>query len=227
MSDNETFDPSKTCKVLHDIQQKLHVPKGQRNNFGNYNYRSCEDIVEAVKKILPENFSVTFNDELVLVGDRYYVKATCVLMSNNADVLTRTAWAREPLNKKGMDEAQITGATSSYARKYAANAMFLIDDTKDADHDSQSVSRETKPAPYKKETKQEAPKDIPVQTTDPKGQLFKQIEDLIKNKKLSIKKVKAIKDGINKARYPVSWEMTELMKLKASLEGIKVAKQPF
>lgn len=116
---------------LNAIQQKLKAPKNQKNAFGGYNYRSCEDILEAVKPLLGD-VCLTITDEVVQVGDRYYVKATARLFWQN-DIIENAAWAREPDVKKGMDEAQITGATSSYARKYALNGLFAIDDTKDAD----------------------------------------------------------------------------------------------
>ena len=137
---------------LMNIQQELKAPKGQRNSFGNYNYRSCEDILEAVKPLLEKYKCVlTISDELVNIGDRYYIKATATLwdVENKGEELdmqervrtidclkiTNIAYARESLEKKGMDESQITGATSSYARKYALNGLFAIDDTKDADTD--------------------------------------------------------------------------------------------
>ena len=118
--------------VLSEIQKKINVPKAQHNSFGKYNYRSCEDIVEAVKKILPNGFIITLEDEIIQIGDRYYVKATATITNNKSWVNT-TAFAREPLTQKGMNEAQITGSTSSYARKYALNGLLLIDDTKDTD----------------------------------------------------------------------------------------------
>lgn len=117
--------------ILNKIQQELKAPKSQRNTFGNYNYRSCEDILEAVKPLLGEA-TLIINDEIVVIGDRYYVKATATL-KNDKEEFTAIAYAREALDKKGMDASQITGATSSYARKYALNGLFLIDDTKDAD----------------------------------------------------------------------------------------------
>ena len=122
-------------KKLINIQQKLKAPKGQRNNFGNYNYRSCEDIVEAVKPLLKrEGLILNLSDEVVQIGDRYYVKATArVINIEDGEKIETTALAREDENKKGMDLAQITGSVSSYARKYALNGMFAIDDTKDAD----------------------------------------------------------------------------------------------
>lgn len=120
-------------KELIEIQKKLKAPKGQYNKFGNYNYRSCEDILEAVKPlVLEQGCSLTISDEIVDVGGRIYVKATAVLRKAEITV-SCTAYAREPETKKGMDESQITGAASSYARKYALNGLFCIDDTKDAD----------------------------------------------------------------------------------------------
>lgn len=116
---------------LSRIQKELKAPKGQRNKFGNYNYRSCEDILEAVKPLL-NGACLTIEDEIVLIGDRFYVKATATLRVKDSSI-SASAYAREPLSKKGMDEAQITGATSSYARKYALNGLFCIDDTKDSD----------------------------------------------------------------------------------------------
>ncbi len=118
-------------ETLNKIQKELKVPKGQMNTFGNYKYRSCEDILEAVKPHL-DGAILTINDEVVILGVRYYVKATATLKDQKGEISV-SAYAREPLEKKGMDTAQITGATSSYARKYALNGLFCIDDTKDAD----------------------------------------------------------------------------------------------
>jgi hypothetical protein len=113
------------------IQQELHAPKGQRNTFGNYNYRSCEDILTSVKPLL-NGLVLTINDDIFSVLDRVYVKAT-VTLTDGEHSLSNTAYARESVVKKGMDESQITGATSSYARKYALNGLLMIDDNKDAD----------------------------------------------------------------------------------------------
>jgi hypothetical protein len=118
---------------LQAIQSELKAPKNQRNNFGNYNYRSCEDILEAVKPLLKvHGLTLVISDEVVNIGAHNYVKATATL-SDGADKIEATAYAREAEAKKGMDDSQITGATSSYARKYALNGLFAIDDTKDAD----------------------------------------------------------------------------------------------
>ena len=120
---------------LSAIQAELKAPKNQRNNFGNYNYRSCEDILEAVKPICQKNRTVlSLYDELVNIGDRYYIKATAHLIDiETAESIITTAYAREEEEKKGMDGSQITGASSSYARKYALNGLFCIDDSKDSD----------------------------------------------------------------------------------------------
>lgn len=118
-------------KLLNEIQQKLKCKKGQENSFGGYKYRSCSDILEAVKPLLGDA-CLLIEDEMVQLGDRYYVKAT-VNLKNGDEVVTATAYAREQATRKGMDESQITGAASSYARKYALNGLFCIDDTDDAD----------------------------------------------------------------------------------------------
>ena len=131
-----------------DIQHKLKAPKGQYNSFGKYNYRSCEDILEGVKPLLKEhNLALLIDDEIVQIGGRYYVKATAKI-TDGREFVSATAYAREPDTKKGMDESQITGATSSYARKYALNALLCIDDTKDAD----TMDNSKKPVQQTQET---------------------------------------------------------------------------
>ncbi|WP_337952369.1 ERF family protein [Mitsuokella jalaludinii] len=121
--------------ALMAVQAELKAPKGQHNSFGKYDYRSAEDIIEAVKPLLKENgLFLNMSDEVVLVGDRYYIKATVKVV----DVVTgesvqTSALARESAQKKGMDESQVTGTASSYARKYALNGLFAIDDNRDAD----------------------------------------------------------------------------------------------
>lgn len=120
---------------LQAVQAELKVPKGQFNDFGKYKYRSCEDILEAVKPVLAaHNAAITVGDELINLGDRYYVKAIATFYdTEKGDTIQNAAFAREPENKKGMDDSQITGTASSYARKYALGGLLLIDDTKDAD----------------------------------------------------------------------------------------------
>lgn len=117
------------------VQKELKAPKGQYNSFGKYRYRSAEDILNSVKQLLAVNdLILTLSDELIALGSRIYVKATATLQDcNTANAISVDAYAREDEVKKGMDGSQITGAASSYARKYALNGLFLIDDTKDAD----------------------------------------------------------------------------------------------
>jgi hypothetical protein len=131
--------------ILADIQKKLKAPKKQINKFGNYHYRSCEDILEAVKPLLPEDCFITLSDEIVYVEGRHYVKATATLHGGESIVefsgvkgvkpfkISVSAFAREALDRKGMDDSQITGSASSYARKFALNGLLMIDDTADAD----------------------------------------------------------------------------------------------
>lgn len=131
---------------LSKIQTELKAPKGQYNSFGKYKYRSCEDILEAVKPLLTKNkLSMQISDELLQIGDRYYVKASARLLDlEDNSTMENTAYAREEEEKKGMDGSQITGTASSYARKYALNGLFLIDDTKDADTDEYHEQNEKK-----------------------------------------------------------------------------------
>lgn len=118
---------------LKIVQTKLEVPKNQYNSFGGYSYRSCEDILKSVKPLLEEtNSTILLADEIVQIGQRYYIKATATF-KNGEGTISVSAYAREPESKKGMDASQITGAASSYARKYALNGLLCIDDNKDAD----------------------------------------------------------------------------------------------
>lgn len=122
-------------KRLIDIQSTLKAPKNQFNAFGNFKYRSCEDILEGIKPLLKRaELVLIINDDIVAINDRYYIKATASLFDTDGKQIAQSsAFAREEENKKGMDGSQITGAASSYARKYALNGLFAIDDTKDAD----------------------------------------------------------------------------------------------
>lgn len=123
----------KTSNPLAEIQSKLKAPKGQYNSFGKYHYRSAEDILEAVKKVVnPMGFSITLTDRVLEIGGRIYVEATATLFNGELEY-SATGLAREEETKKGMDGAQVTGAASSYSRKYALNGLFAIDDTKDSD----------------------------------------------------------------------------------------------
>ncbi|MGN0251995.1 MAG: ERF family protein [Oliverpabstia sp.] len=136
----------KVYEKLKIVQSKLKAPKGQYNPFGKYNYRSCEDILEAVKPILAEvNAVIVIRDDLVQIGERYYVKATAVLIDcESSEQVENSAFAREEESKKGMDASQITGSASSYARKYALNGLLCIDDVKDADTGDNSKSEGNK-----------------------------------------------------------------------------------
>lgn len=133
---------------LIQIQSELKAPKGQFNSFGKYNYRSCEDILEAVKPLLAKyKVVMTITDEVVAVSDRVYVRACATLSDAEGDEsVSNVAWAREDADKKGMDGSQLTGTASSYARKYCLNGLFLIDDTKDADTDEHRAEMQSKGA---------------------------------------------------------------------------------
>lgn len=148
---------SKVLEKLLAVQMELKAPKNQRNNFGGYNYRSCEDILEAVKPLcLKHECLVTISDDILNVGTRYYIKATARFSClESGESVENTAYAREPESKKGSDESQITGAASSYARKYALNGLFCIDDTKDSDSvEYQKAARNVPSKPA------EPPKDV-------------------------------------------------------------------
>ena len=153
-----TKQQSSIFVTLQSIQQSLVAPKGQYNSFGKYSYRSAEDILEALKPILQEHDAVLIlQDGIVQIGDRYYVEATATLYAVGETIGT-TAYAREDDSKKGMDGSQVTGAASSYARKYALNGLFMIDDNKDPDTDeyhnqnNQGSSKQQKPAGQKEQT---------------------------------------------------------------------------
>jgi hypothetical protein len=159
-------------KKVAEIQKHLKAHKSQRNTFGNYNYRNQEDILEAVKPLLSERELVlTISDEIVSVQDsidssRVYVKATAIL-TDGENSISNTAFARESLDKKGMDSSQITGATSSYARKYALNGLFLIDDTKDADSMDNNKEEKSDKTPTEKNSTPDG------NTTKPTGSRFR------------------------------------------------------
>ena len=148
--------------TLSKIQKELKAPKGQFNKFGNYKYRSCEDILEAVKPILAKyGATIIITDDIEVRGDRYYVRATAVLRVGDVVLGTTQAFAREPEEKRGMDSSQITGTASSYARKYALNGLLLIDDTKDEDsnelHEEKAAKEEQKATSRKTANKDKNP----------------------------------------------------------------------
>ena len=166
---------------LLSIQTELKAPKNQFNSFGNYNYRSCEDILEAVKPLCKKgNVLLTLSDTIKHVGERYYVEATATLYDvETDDCISVSAYAREEETKKGMDSSQITGAASSYARKYALNGLFNIDDTKDSDSTNEGEGKhKTSPKP----------KPEPKQTKSDGGDYRSQLGELIKASKGKITK---------------------------------------
>lgn len=148
-------------KELLQIQSELKAPKGQFNAYGKYKYRSCEDILEAVKPILKKNnCTLLLSDSLIYVGDRYYIKATATLVNAEGKSVSTEAYAREEETKKGMDASQITGASSSYARKYALNGLLCIDDNKDSDTTNTGDNTPAAPAKTSKEDNAEVEKAI-------------------------------------------------------------------
>lgn len=168
MADNKTV-----VQRLIEVQSLLKAPKGQYNSFGKYKYRSCEDILEAVKPLLAERGLLLFiEDTIERMGDtsgtdslRWYVKATATV-TDGTDSVSTTAYAREDKDKKGMDGSQVTGASSSYARKYALNALFLIDDTKDADATNTHGATERPSKPRKQPYKASTPNVTQTPATD-------------------------------------------------------------
>lgn len=164
-SEHEISEFNNIEKKLRYVQYNLIANKTQYNSFGKYNYRSCEDILEAVKPLLNEVSAViTLDDSMENVGDRYYIKATATITDiETKESIAVAAYAREAEEKKGMDESQLTGATSSYARKYALNGLLLIDDSKDADFTN---TGDTKPKP---KAKQAAPREELIALLNEKG----------------------------------------------------------
>lgn len=164
-------------QVLHYVQMNLKAPKNQYSKFGNYHYRSCEDILDGLKQVLPENAYVTLSDDIADIGGTVYVKATASLCFGE-NCISNTAYAREVKEKAKFDASQLTGSASSYARKYALNGLFLIDDVKDADATKDAETE--KPAP-KQQPKQDQPKPEPQKQDDPlkakTAQIAKQLSE--------------------------------------------------
>ena len=188
---------------LLTIQTKLKAPKGQYNEFGKYYYRSCEDILEAVKPLLAETGTVLkLTDEIIEMNGRFYVKATAILMTEDEEI-TNTAYAREDETKKGMDGSQITGSCSTYARKYALNGLFLIDDTRDADTmDNREEAKKEEP---KKKTSNKGT-NVPEQPTEPKmpkKTVKEEIEEDL-NRRVTKEEVQAIIAGCKENGVDVS-----------------------
>jgi len=132
---SEQIEQTQAAVELARIQKELKAPKDKFNSFGKYHYRTTSGILEGFKQVKGD-CSIVIHDDLEMVGDRYYVKATAVLVAADGSSVKATAFAREAADKRGMDAAQVTGATSSYARKYALNGLLAIDDTEDADSEA-------------------------------------------------------------------------------------------
>jgi hypothetical protein len=168
-SEHEISEFNNIEKKLRYVQYNLIANKTQYNSFGKYNYRSCEDILEAVKPLLNEVSAViTLGDSIENVGDRYYIKATATITDiETKESISVAAYAREAKEKKGMDESQLTGATSSYARKYALNGLLLIDDSKDSDFTN--TGEEPKPKAKQASPKPTAPREELIALLNEKG----------------------------------------------------------
>jgi len=191
----DTTTPSAIVKAMATIQSSLKAPKGQTNKFGGYKYRSCEDILESVKPHLnTHNLILTVSDEMVEVGGRVYVKATAIVHNMEGQAVQTNGYAREEENKKGMDASQITGSTSSYARKYALNGLFCIDDTKDSDA-TNSHGRNT-PA------SKAAPKKAAKTSGSMSDEELDQLENYIRNSKNSLAAYQAVDDKHGKRLSP-------------------------
>jgi hypothetical protein len=176
---------------LARIQKDLKAPKGNFNSFGKYKYRSCEDILEAVKPIL-NGCVLTLTDEIENIGDRYYIKATVTLLGTDNSISV-SAYARESLDKKGMDDSQITGTASSYARKYALNGLFCIDDTKDAD--ATNTHGKTEDTEEEKEIVQKA------RTTKIDAIKIKSLETLAQEKGKTVDQLEAVSKALFKKSH--------------------------
>lgn len=179
----QTTTPAAIVKSMATIQSSLKAPKGQTNKFGGYKYRSCEDILESVKPHLKKHGLVlTITDDITEVGGRVYVQATATVHNDEGHSVSTTGFAREEENKKGMDASQITGSASSYARKYALNGLFCIDDTKDSDAtNSHGRTAPAKKAPAKKAT-----------ASGLSDEEMEQLENYIRNSKNSLAAFQAV-----------------------------------
>lgn len=202
------------------IQSELKAPKGQYNSFGKYKYRSAEDILEAVKPLcVKHNVLLTLTDSIELIGERYYVKATA-RVSDGTKAVEVTALAREDLDKKGMDGSQITGTASSYARKYALNGLFCIDDTKDADTDEYTAKTQGKKDP---DAKKDAEKKKELETTAISATEAKTLKGLIEmtgtDEKKLLKSYKAATiEALSKAQWAQAVKILSERKEKQTSE---------
>lgn len=218
-------------KKLLEVQSKLKANKGQYNSFGKYHYRSAEDIVESAKPLLKENgLLMTIQDDLVVIGDRYYVKAIVTVgdIETGESIIT-TAFAREEENKKGMDGSQVTGAASSYARKYAMNGMFAIDDTKDADTNEHKNVQNSANAKSNSPQKVSTAKPTTTKSTtkkptqNQKSTSDSELKEIIaKIDTLAREKVSVDKDAVIKAVSEHNGGSPDYKKLESVEEGKKI-----
>ena len=193
----KTNNDLKLQQKLSEIQNRLKAPKGQYNSFGKYHYRSAEDILEAVKPLNAEyGISLTLSDEVKEIGGRIYVVATATITDGSDEISVKSS-AREPESKKGMDDSQITGATSSYARKYALNGLYAIDDNKDADTDEHKQQQDNAP---KKQQAQKQQQQKQQQAKEPTEQeLHEIVEKYVRNiEALGVDRAKLIEFVCNK-----------------------------
>lgn len=198
-------------KKLSEIQKELKAPKSQFNKFGNYKYRNQEDILEAVKKLL-NGLVLTISDDATQLGDRFYIKATASI-TDGENTISVTAYAREPDEQKGMSDPQLSGSTSSYARKYALNGLFLIDDTKDPDTDEYTEKTTGKSAPEK------STKPLFVKKEDPK-QENKVVEKAVEKKAEASEKVVETKQEVVQETKPkTGWASKRTKAAQASEDG--------
>ena len=208
----EKVDNTSLTTKLMMIQSELKAPKNQRNNFGKYNYRNCEDILNALKPhLMRYKCVVLLTDDLVLIGDRFYIKATATLLDVESDnTISVNALAREEETKKGMDSSQITGSASSYARKYALNGLFAIDDTKDSDFTNNG--KEPPQPKYQAPPKQEPPQ-LPIQ------QVKFEINQVARKKGVKSSEV------LNEVQQKVKYQINEAVNLKQAEEVINLLHQ--
>lgn len=195
---------------LLKIQSSISVPKSQYNKFGNYDYRSCEDILSALKPLLAqEKCTLTVNDELLMVGDRYYIKATARLIDcESGESVYNDSYAREEETKKGMDSSQITGTASSYARKYALNGLLLLDDVKDVDtNENQQQSRSAKSDKNQQQSQSAKPD---------KGSKGGTQKKLIDKKTVEALKKQFKDNGIDEAKVCSTYKVSDLSQLSVT-----------
>ncbi len=208
-----------TAKLMM-IQAELKAPKGQYNAFADYNYRSCEDILNSLKQhLLTYKAVVLLTDDLVLIGDRFYIKATAKLVDTESnEEICVSAYAREDLQRKKMDGSQLTGSASSYARKYALNGLFAIDDTKDSDYTNQFGKEPQPPQPqYQPQPQFQPPKQEPPQL--PIHQVKFEINQVAKKKSVKSSVI------LNEVQQKVKYKINEGINLQQAEEVINLLHQ--